>query len=118
VPGRGKCFRNNRHGVTNERVVKKGIANHLESESCEGDRKVTLEALTGAYAGRESSSEIGNSESRLTSAGGIDFLHFGQTALSDPLHFVEIDLPPAWHRLGILVQCHRAIAKQEKRSYK
>ena len=27
----------NRHGVTNERVVKKGIANHLESESCEGD---------------------------------------------------------------------------------
>ena len=54
----------NRHGVTNERVVKKGIANHLESESCEGDRKVTLEPLTGAYAGRESSSEIGNSESR------------------------------------------------------
>jgi hypothetical protein len=39
----------NRLGVTNERVVKKGIANHLESESCEGDRKVTLEALTGAY---------------------------------------------------------------------
>jgi hypothetical protein len=45
----------NRHGVTNERVVKKGIANHLESESCEGDRKATLEALTGAYAGRVSS---------------------------------------------------------------
>ena len=42
----------NRHGVTNERVVKKGIANHLESESCEGDREAALEALTGAYAGR------------------------------------------------------------------
>src|SRR6266704_2563277 len=54
----------NRHGVTNVRVVKKGIANHLESESCEGDRKATLEALTGAYAGRASSSEIGSSESR------------------------------------------------------
>jgi putative transposase len=42
----------NRHGVTNERVVKKGIANHLESESCEGDCKAALEALTGTYAGR------------------------------------------------------------------
>src|SRR5271167_282155 len=42
----------NRHGVTNERVVKEGIANHLESESCEGDREAALEALTGAYAGR------------------------------------------------------------------
>jgi hypothetical protein len=43
----------NRHGVANERVVKKGLANHLEPESCEGDREATLEALTGAYAGRE-----------------------------------------------------------------
>ena len=43
----------NRHGVANERVVKKGLANHLESESCEGDREVTLEALTGTYAGRD-----------------------------------------------------------------
>jgi hypothetical protein len=43
----------NRHGVANERVAKEGIANHLESESCEGDRKAALEALTGAYAGRE-----------------------------------------------------------------
>src|ERR1700687_1818767 len=42
----------NRHGVTNERVVKKGLANHLEPESCEGDREAALEALTGAYAGR------------------------------------------------------------------
>ena len=42
----------NRHGVTNERVVKKGIANNLESESCEGDCKAALEALTGTYAGR------------------------------------------------------------------
>ncbi len=41
-----------RHGVTNERVVRKGVATHLESESCEGDRKAALEALTGAYAGR------------------------------------------------------------------
>src|SRR5262249_62333110 len=41
----------NRHGVVNERVTKKGIANHLESESCEGVRKDALEALTGAYAG-------------------------------------------------------------------
>jgi hypothetical protein len=43
----------NRHGVANERVAKKGIANHLESESCEGAREGALEALTGAYAGRD-----------------------------------------------------------------
>jgi len=45
----------NRHGVANERVAKKGIAIYLESESCEGDRKGALEALTGAgaYAGRD-----------------------------------------------------------------
>ena len=43
----------NRHGVTNERVVQKGVADHLESESCECDREASLEALTGAYAGRE-----------------------------------------------------------------
>src|SRR5215471_14090565 len=54
----------NRHGVTNGRVVRKGLATHLESESCEGGRKVALEALTGAYAGRVLSSEIGNSGSR------------------------------------------------------
>jgi hypothetical protein len=41
----------NRHGVTNEKVVEKGIANHLESESCEGVREDALEALTGTYAG-------------------------------------------------------------------
>jgi hypothetical protein len=41
----------NRHGAVNERVTKKGVANHLESESCEGVRKDALEALTGAYAG-------------------------------------------------------------------
>ena|SRR6266702_920499 len=43
----------NRRGVANERVAKKGIANHLESESCEGVREGALEALTGAYAGRD-----------------------------------------------------------------
>src|SRR5215469_1718654 len=32
---------------------RKGIANHLEPESCEGDREAALEALTGAYAGRD-----------------------------------------------------------------
>ena len=41
----------NRHGVTNEKVVEKGVANHLESESCEGVREDALEALTGTYAG-------------------------------------------------------------------
>src|SRR5215472_16356506 len=54
----------NRHGVTNGRVVKKGLATHLETESCEGGRKAALEALTGAYAGWVLSSEIGNSGSR------------------------------------------------------
>jgi hypothetical protein len=43
----------NRHGVANERVAKKGIVNHLESESCEGVRKGALEALIGTYAGRD-----------------------------------------------------------------
>src|SRR6266705_6240410 len=38
-----------RRGVANERVAKKGIANHIESESCEGVREGALEALTGAY---------------------------------------------------------------------
>jgi hypothetical protein len=33
-----------RYGVANARVAKKGIANHLESESCEGDREAALEA--------------------------------------------------------------------------
>ena len=41
----------NRHGAVNERVTKKGVATHLESESCEGVRKDALEALTVAYAG-------------------------------------------------------------------
>ena len=49
-------------GVTNERVVRKGVAIHLESESCECGRKAALEALTGAYAGRVLSSEILNPE--------------------------------------------------------
>ena len=52
-PKRADSAGMNRHGVANERVVKKGLANHLEPESCEGDREATLEALTGAYAGRE-----------------------------------------------------------------
>lgn len=34
LPTRLVSAGNNRHGVTNQRVVKKGIANHLESESC------------------------------------------------------------------------------------
>jgi hypothetical protein len=31
---------------------KKGLANHLETGSCDGDHEAALEALTGAYAGR------------------------------------------------------------------
>ena len=38
---------------------RKGIANHPDPESCESGRKAALEALTGAYAGWVSSSEIG-----------------------------------------------------------
>jgi hypothetical protein len=37
---------------TATRVVKKGLATHLETESCEGGREAALEALTGACAGR------------------------------------------------------------------
>ena len=53
TPKRADSVGINRHGVANERVVKKGIANHLEPESCEGVRKGALEALTGTYAGRD-----------------------------------------------------------------
>jgi len=37
---------------------KKGLANHLDPESCAGDREVAGEALTGAHAGQPLSSEI------------------------------------------------------------
>ena len=37
---------------------RKGIANHPGPESCVADRKVAIEALTGAYAGRVLSCEI------------------------------------------------------------
>jgi RNA-directed DNA polymerase len=36
----------------------KGLANHLDPQSCAGDRKVPGEALTGAHAGQPLSSEI------------------------------------------------------------
>ncbi len=45
-PKRADSVGINRHGVANERVVKKGIAIHLETESCEGVRKGALEALS------------------------------------------------------------------------
>jgi RNA-directed DNA polymerase len=37
---------------------KKGLANHLDPESCAGDREVAGEALTGAHVGQPLSSEI------------------------------------------------------------
>jgi hypothetical protein len=37
---------------------KKGLANHLDPESCAGGRKVVGEALTGAHTGQPLSSEI------------------------------------------------------------
>jgi hypothetical protein len=37
---------------------RKGIANHPDPESCAGDGNIAGEALTGAHAGRVSSSEI------------------------------------------------------------
>src|SRR5438552_9626431 len=37
---------------------KKGLANHLDPESCAGGREVAGEALTGAHAGQPLSSEI------------------------------------------------------------
>ena len=37
---------------------KKGVANHLGSESCAKGREALGEALTGAHAGQVSSSEI------------------------------------------------------------
>lgn len=42
------------------RITEKGIANHLESESCAGARKAALEALPGTYAGRDMELQIGN----------------------------------------------------------
>jgi len=35
----------NRHGVTNERILQEGVANHPGPEPCEGSRKAVLEAL-------------------------------------------------------------------------
>src|SRR5437764_15009722 len=37
---------------------KKGLANHLDPESCAGGREVAGEALTGAHTGQPLSSEI------------------------------------------------------------
>ena len=37
---------------------RKGVANHPGPESCVADRKVAIEALTGAHAGRVLSCEI------------------------------------------------------------
>ncbi len=37
---------------------KKGLANHLDPESCAGGREAAGEALTGAHAGQPLSSEI------------------------------------------------------------
>jgi hypothetical protein len=37
---------------------RKGVANHPEPESCVAGRKATIEALTGAHAGRVLSCEI------------------------------------------------------------
>src|SRR5256884_7460146 len=36
----------------------KGVANHSDPESCVASRKATIEALTGAHAGRALSCEI------------------------------------------------------------
>jgi hypothetical protein len=37
---------------------RKGVANHPDPESCVANRKVAIEALTGAYAGGVWSCEI------------------------------------------------------------
>jgi hypothetical protein len=37
---------------------RKGLANHPDPESCVANRKVAIEALTGAHAGRVLSCEI------------------------------------------------------------
>ena len=42
----------------------KGLANHLDPQSCAGDRKVPGEALTGAHTGQPLSSEITTSACR------------------------------------------------------
>jgi len=42
----------------------KGLANHLDPQSCARDRKVSGEALTGAHAGQPLSSEITTSACR------------------------------------------------------
>ncbi len=45
---------------------REGLANHSDPESCVGDRKVVVEALTGAHSGQPLSCEIRAKSGRLT----------------------------------------------------